>query len=215
MQDRNISAELSRVLGQTPAGTGLGQAVTAALGTGAGTAVQGNGLTEAIAQNTALLAQVRSVVQGQLDSVAENTRALVDNTTVKSSSAGSTVANVAGSFAKDALGGGLLGSLFSGLMGLFGGGHAEAPQPLTKFAIPAPVQFTAGVQGGTLGGADYGQNDQPRSTADAQSAPAHNITVNVNAMDSRSFLDHSGEIANAVRRAMLESSSLNDVIGEM
>jgi hypothetical protein len=33
-------------------------------------------------------------------------------------------------------------------------------------------------------------------------------------MDSRSFLDHSGDIAMAVRQAMLESSVLNDVVRE-
>jgi hypothetical protein len=33
-------------------------------------------------------------------------------------------------------------------------------------------------------------------------------------MDSRSFLDHSNEIALAVRHAMLESDVLNDVVRE-
>ena len=40
------------------------------------------------------------------------------------------------------------------------------------------------------------------------------ITVQVQAMDSQSFLDHSNDIALAVRQAMLESSVLNDVIRE-
>jgi hypothetical protein len=34
-------------------------------------------------------------------------------------------------------------------------------------------------------------------------------------MDSRSFADHSDEIARAVREAMLRSHSLNDVIAEI
>jgi hypothetical protein len=33
-------------------------------------------------------------------------------------------------------------------------------------------------------------------------------------MDSRSFMDHSDEIAMAVRQAMLESGVLNDVVRE-
>jgi hypothetical protein len=33
-------------------------------------------------------------------------------------------------------------------------------------------------------------------------------------MDSRSFFDHSNDIALAVRQAMLESSVLNDVVRE-
>jgi hypothetical protein len=38
--------------------------------------------------------------------------------------------------------------------------------------------------------------------------------VQVQAMDSQSFLDHSGDIAMAVRQAMLQSSVLNDVVRE-
>ncbi|MCL5746621.1 MAG: hypothetical protein M1541_22270 [Acidobacteria bacterium] len=41
------------------------------------------------------------------------------------------------------------------------------------------------------------------------------ITVQVQAMDSRSFLDHSEDIARAVRQAMLSSHGINDVITEL
>jgi hypothetical protein len=41
------------------------------------------------------------------------------------------------------------------------------------------------------------------------------ITVQVQAMDSRSFLDHSEDIARAVRQAMLNSHGINDVITEL
>jgi hypothetical protein len=34
-------------------------------------------------------------------------------------------------------------------------------------------------------------------------------------MDSRSFLEHSDEIARAVREAMLNSHALNDVVSEL
>ena len=44
---------------------------------------------------------------------------------------------------------------------------------------------------------------------------ATQITVQVQAMDSRSFLDHSEEIAQAVRQAMLNSHGINDVITEL
>jgi len=46
-------------------------------------------------------------------------------------------------------------------------------------------------------------------------SPSSQITVQVQAMDSQSFLDHSGDIALAVRQAMLQSSVLNDVIREV
>ncbi len=44
---------------------------------------------------------------------------------------------------------------------------------------------------------------------------AAQITVQVQAMDSRSFLDHSEDIAQAVRQAMLNSHGINDVITEL
>jgi hypothetical protein len=53
----------------------------------------------------------------------------------------------------------------------------------------------------------YGQNGAPRI------APA--ITVNVSAIDSQSFSDHSETIARVVREAMLNSGALADVVGEM
>ena len=44
---------------------------------------------------------------------------------------------------------------------------------------------------------------------------APQITVNVQAMDARSFLDRSSDIAAAVREAMLNLSSINDVVNEL
>jgi len=45
-------------------------------------------------------------------------------------------------------------------------------------------------------------------------APIH-VTVQVQAMDSRSFLEHSEDIARAVRTAVLHSHALNDVLNEL
>jgi hypothetical protein len=45
--------------------------------------------------------------------------------------------------------------------------------------------------------------------------PAPQITVNVQAMDARSFLDRSGDIALAVRDAMLNLNSINDVVNDL
>ena len=224
MRDKTVSTELSRVLSGTlaPSQTydiGRQAALVISDGTRAaeGTASAGqNTLADALAQNTAQLNQVHSTLEGQLDSLVANTQALMDNTSTKS--AGSTAANVAGGVASSLMGGGLLGPILSGLMSLFGGGNnTHTPAPLTRY-FPAPkVDFQGGLQGSSVGNVDYNQDGQPRLTAatPAASQTPQQITVNVNAIDSRSFLDHSTDIANAVRRAMLESSSLNDVIGEM
>jgi hypothetical protein len=224
MQDKIVSTELNKVLSGplAPAATNdisrqaslviSGGTTAAADGAaGAGQTV----LADALTQNTAQLNQVHSTLQGQLDSLVANTQAVIDNTTTKS--AGSTVANLAGGVASSVLGGGLLGPIVSGLMSLFGGNsNNQTPAPLAKFALPPKVDYQGGLQASSTGGVDYGQNGQPRSTTPAASSQSQQqIIVNVSAMDSRSFLDHSGDIANAVRRAMLESSSLNDVIGEM
>jgi hypothetical protein len=235
MEDSKINAELAKVLSGTgsqgrAAGEAASEAVrlsVAALGTqgssdgivGASTANAGEAsarstLDEALSQNTAQLIQVRSSVQGQLDSLAENTRALIENSTTKSESVGSKVGNTALSYANSILGGSILGPIISGLTGLFGGGkEAETPAPLVKFALPPPVRVDGGLQDSSISAVDYGQNDRVRALPAPAAAPQ--ITVNVNAMDSRSFMDHSNEIASAVRRAMLESSALNDVIGEI
>jgi hypothetical protein len=53
------------------------------------------------------------------------------------------------------------------------------------------------------------------STGGTGSSPAPQITVNVQAMDAQSFLDHSNDIAQAVRQAMLNLSSINDVVNEL
>ena len=111
-----------------------------------------------------------------------------------------------------ALTGGLI-PLASGLIKLFSGGSDAPPDPLTRFALPASIQAEAGLNGsGGLTLVDRNVNGDVRSVKPAGST---NITVQVNAMDSQSFMDRSGDIAQAVRSAMLNSSALNEVIQDM
>jgi hypothetical protein len=66
--------------------------------------------------------------------------------------------------------------------------------------------------------ADYDQMGMPRAYSPTQGStavPATAINVNVQAMDARSFLDHSNEIAQAVRQAMLNLNSINDVVSDL
>ncbi len=89
-----------------------------------------------------------------------------------------------------------------------------SPPPLVKFALPSSQSVDAGVSSALPGQAfavDSAQGGLPRPVANA--APQQ-ITVQIQAMDSQSFLDHSNDIALAVRQAMLESSVLNDVVRE-
>jgi hypothetical protein len=121
--------------------------------------------------------------------------------------------------------------LVGGLLGLFGGGDDPPPTPLVKYAMPPRIAFNAAeTSAGGIGNLDYGQSGNPRGysettatpTASTDSAgnmaperPAPQITVNVQAMDARSFLDRSGDIAAAVREAMLNLNSINDVVNEL
>jgi hypothetical protein len=87
-----------------------------------------------------------------------------------------------------------------------------------------------------VGGLDYDQSGMARTyrpassgdsqvsqAAGAQGASAYppaapqtsQITVNVQAMDARSFLDRSNDIALAVRDAMLNMNAINDVVSEL
>jgi len=114
------------------------------------------------------------------------------------------------------LGGGLgLSPLITGLIGLFGGGDSSSvPPPLTPYLRPSPIHLDAGFSdagGGAPFAVDAAQGI-PRAVTNA--APAQ-ITVQVQAMDSQSFLDRSHDIAMAVRQAMLETTVLNDVLREV
>jgi hypothetical protein len=90
---------------------------------------------------------------------------------------------------------------------------------LVKFALPDSVNVNAGVSSAFNGAfaVDAAQGNLPRAVVQppsSSSVGAPQITVQVQAMDSRSFLDHSNDIALAVRQAMLESNVLNDVVRE-
>ena len=116
-----------------------------------------------------------------------------------------------------AIGGGLgISPLISGLLGLFGGGDSSSgPPPLVPFVKPLPINLNAGfseLSGGGAFAVDAAQGGSPRAVT---SNPPAQITVQIQAMDSQSFLDRSHDIAMAVRQAMLETTVLNDVIREV
>jgi hypothetical protein len=120
---------------------------------------------------------------------------------------------------------GLVGSLF----GLFGGGDSEAPPALMKYSLPPAIAFEgldtpSGVRmsdynmsgvARAYGGADLVTSSTARDGSAASGAAPPQITVNIQAMDARSFLDRSSDIAAAVRDAMLNLNSINDVVNDL
>ena|SRR5271157_110526 len=136
---------------------------------------------------------------------------------------GSTAGSMAATFFESGFG---MADLVRGLVGLFSGG-SSAPAPLQKYEMPSAIDFESVETASGLSGADYDQSGTPRTVGlgqgDGTGAPAGGsvagsgpqITVNVQAMDAQSFMDHSDAIAQAVRGAMLNSSSINDVVNEL
>ncbi len=149
---------------------------------------------------------------------------------------------VAGAAARNLASGFMLGPIFTLFAGLFGGDKQESEETeLAKYVPPESIHFTGAMPthaGLPVLGVDYDQSGLPRLMATALLAPfinkalngptaeygaqatqgltyAPTITVQVQALDSRSFLEHSDEIARAVREALLNSHSLGDVLGEL
>jgi hypothetical protein len=211
------SASRSDLLGQLAASTGAG--TIGGAGGSIGSGLGGNNGSEVTEQLTSLTAQITSLTsaqQSQISALQDNTQAVTQNTTSKASggsSVGSTVESAASSF----LGGGLssLSPLIGGLLSLFGGGGGQTVAVPPPFMLPAPVQSEAGLASsapGQVTPVSYGETGQPRAQSGGTTAQ---VTIQVNAMDSQSFLDHSDDIANAVKQAILNSNSLNDVISSL
>jgi hypothetical protein len=136
--------------------------------------------------------------------------------TATSSSSGSQWTNLLTQTARggvsSALGGGLkdiggIASIVSGFIGLFGGGKS-APPPLVRFEAPASQNQTAFV-GSTTGPARW------LDSGAAHSASSKGIYATGSESNVQSLQYQSSQIAQAVKQALLNSSSLNDVIAEI
>jgi hypothetical protein len=154
--------------------------------------------------------------QAQAEALLSNTQAIAQNTTAHATSGVTgTISNIASSLTGGILS---LSPILSGLMHLFGGGSASTPPPLVNFLLPPSLRVQdTNTPGAGLSGVDYNQSGDPRAIngSASSSQPSPQITIQVQAMDSRSFIDHSQDIAKAVREAMLNMHSLNDVISDL
>jgi hypothetical protein len=211
------TASRSDLLGQLAAstGSGTGGGISGTIGSGL-TASGNSDVTEQLTSLTTQITSLSSIQQSQISALQDNTQAVSQNTTSKASS-GSSVGGSVESAASSFLGGGLssLSPLIGGLLSLFGGGGGQTLAVPSPFMLPASVQSQGGITAsapGQVTPVSYGATGQPRATSASGSAQ---VTIQVNAMDSQSFLDHSDDIANAVKQAILSSNSLNDVISSL
>lgn len=194
-------------------------------------ALQGTGAGRTVGPG--LLAQIPSLIEAATEGTAEKTSASSGGGV-----AASVLTSVAGQTLRTAGGGLTLLPVVSGLLKLFGVGQKkDAPPALEKFDLPAPIRAEAGLsQSGETFLIDRGVGNRirqlpapkanmPVGTGNmplgtgrnnaGQTGTGASITVNVQAMDSQSFLDRREDIARAVREAMLQSHSLNDVVSEL
>jgi len=168
------------------------------------------------------LERLRAASEVQAEATSENTAAIVQNTLSQGGRTQSSVASVGGTLAR-LFGSGLgLSPLIRGLVGLFQDDGAKPLPALVKYVSPPSVHVEGWIQRGLAEGARAERRSGPGwewpqgfwSGAGTRPLPVE-ITVQVQAMDSRSFMDHSWEIARAVREAMLQSHALNDVVSEL
>jgi len=126
-------------------------------------------------------------------------------------------------------GGGGLGTVLSSglgfvplglkIAGLFRGGRTGEPAAPSSYAPPPSLALeVANSEPFTTGFSrvERGETARPRAVEPERSVVFQpTVTVNVSAIDSRSFLDHSDQIARAVREAMLHMHPVNDFISEL
>jgi len=139
--------------------------------------------------------------------------------TSSSGAGGSSALSIATTVLESGLG---IVPLIGGLIGLFDGGGNSTQQPLTRYAMPAPVSFqgaetSAGIEAedSDLSGMARAVGGAGTSGGTGATGEGSQITVQVQAMDARSFMDRSSDIAAAVRDAMLNLNSINDVVSSL
>jgi len=208
---RNIEEEFRAI---APAGhRGIPSAQPIAVG------VTGSGGADSIAsmsQASQEISQLESQFKQQADLIQANTQALQDGTSAHTgTSVGSSIAGVATSLLGGGLG--LLSPIVSGIMSLFGlGGASSAPAPLPFYTPPPSVQMSDTLRSATPSAASVASAAPSGSSGGPSAAStAPQVTVNVSAMDSQSFMDRSSDIANAVREAMLNLHPINDVVANL
>jgi hypothetical protein len=121
---------------------------------------------------------------------------------VASGGAASALSGGSGSSGTSALSKLGLGPVVSGILGLFGKSSTKTLPPLQLFQLPSAINQTAHVN----------SSPAPRTGSSSNGSTVH---VHVQALDSQSFMSRSNDIAKAVKSAMLNSHSLNDVVSEL
>ncbi|MFL6352382.1 MAG: hypothetical protein ACJ74Z_11110 [Bryobacteraceae bacterium] len=122
-----------------------------------------------------------------------------------------------------ALSGGLgsiggLTSVISGIVHLFGGGSKQkTPPPLVEFHLPTSQEQTLSVssKGNSVRQGSAAESTSLRTPGGGMYGNASQLHTSGPSPSTQWIQEQSGQIAEAVKNALLNSSSLNDVIGEI
>jgi hypothetical protein len=207
---RNIEEEFKAIA--PPGYSGIPAAQPIAVGvTGSG----GGDSTASQSQASQEITQLEAQFKQQATLIQANTQALQDSTSAKGS--GSIGGSIGGAFTSILGGGlGLFSPIVSGIMSLFGlGGSSAAAAPLPFYAPPPGVQMSDTLRTATPGTASGGATAAGGGSGGGAGGSSPQVTVNVSAMDSQSFMDRSSDIASAVREAMLNLHPINDVVANL
>ena len=107
-----------------------------------------------------------------------------------------------------------LGPLAGAIVGMLRGGERGLETTLAPFSLPSPLHADR-ANGPLPGLAPVAREAGDGLRRVSSRMPASEITVNIQALDSQSFMDRSHDIARAVRDAMLHMHPVNDVIDEL
>ncbi|MDQ2776228.1 MAG: hypothetical protein M3Y57_15120 [Acidobacteriota bacterium] len=106
-----------------------------------------------------------------------------------------------------------IGSIISGIANLFGSGK-KTPPPLVEFQLPNSQNQTL-YTGAHTSMLVQGSATQSPNTTQPGSGIYNSTEMNQNSSDAQWLQDQNGQIAHAVKTALLHSSSLADVIAEI
>lgn len=106
-----------------------------------------------------------------------------------------------------------VGSIISGIVNLFGGN--KSVPALTAFRLPDSQEHVASVRAGADTSVSTGSTSKSVSASGIYGSPTTTSPSSSPNVDAQWFMDNSNNIAQAVKSAILNSSSLNDVVSEV
>ncbi len=168
--------------------------------------------TSEASQSNQQLSSMEALQQEVLKSTGQNIFGL--NSTAQTGGGSSALSTLDGLLSGVLGQGSILSPIVSGIMSLFGGGGSSTTTALSSFDMPASVNVETAINQ-PAGGATGTRTSQSASGVQMGATSQQPIQVQISALDSQSFLDHSNDIASAVRKALLDSHPLNDVIAEL